>query len=175
MNLKKELKNNNTLLVVFPNQNYNNKVIEFVKKISQDKFCYVSINKSYASLISSLKKSKINVKDFFFIDCVTRTVTEPKKIPKNCLLLPSPKSITEINLAITKIAKSDHKIIFLDSLSTLSVYHSENILKSFVHKICNQIRNFHGKLLILAISSKDENSGLFQEVEMIVDKVIKVK
>ncbi len=173
MDLIKEIFQTKVILLVVPGDTYNNSLLKFIKKIDKRKICYITINKTYTGLIEVFKKNHINFKNFTYVDCVTKTITDPKKIP-NCVFVPSPNDLTEISLAITKFIYSYSSVILIDSLSTLLVYHKPKKLTSFIHSIANRIRESEA-ILILTISSRDIKTELFKEVEVLVDEVVKLK
>ena len=43
------------------------------------KICYISLNKTYNAIEDMLKKEKIDVKKFFFIDTISRSFLPEKK------------------------------------------------------------------------------------------------
>ena len=173
MDLIKEIFQTKIILLVVPGDTYNSSLLKFIKKIDKRKICYVTINKGYTGLIEIFKKNHINFKNFTYVDCVTKTITDPKKVP-NCVFVPSPNDLTEISLAITKFIYTYSSVILIDSLSTLLVYHQPKKLTSFIHSIVNRIRESEA-ILILTISSRDIKTELFKQVEVLVDEVIKLK
>jgi len=168
-----QINSNNVTLVVVPNNNYNSSVLNFVKKLDKKSFGYVSVNKGYSALIESFKNKKINLKNFFFVDCVTKTITEPKKVD-NCIYVSSPKALTELSLATTKLIMAGFDGVILDSLSTMLIYHKPKEISRFVHSIINKTRENTNLHLILTLSSKDQDSELFKEVEVFVDQVVEL-
>ncbi len=158
-----------TLLVV-PGEKYHQAILHFLKKISSRKICYVTTNKGYSALVEDFTKKKLHLSHFFFLDCVTKTILEPRK-EKNCWYLSSPRALTEISLAITKLMNFS-EIIFFDSISPLLIYNNPEALRQFVHHLANQTRMNRELYLVLVISDKDKKTDLFRQIEPLVDKVL---
>ena len=172
MNVKKILENRINVVIV-PGSSYKKKLINLSKKLKKNKVCYVTVNKGAEAILDDLKKNKIDEKNFYFIDCVTKTVVNPKN-KENCMFLSSPNALTELSLALNKIVDSKSiDIILVDSLSSLLVYHKSNVLLKFVIHLINKIRQ--GTMVLLLVSSDDEKqSELFKKLEPLVDNVLEL-
>ena len=120
------------------------------------------------------EKKKINLDRFFFVDCISQTLFNPEK-EKSCRYISSPKSLTELSLALNEPLAQDKDIIFIDSLSTLAIYHSVAEIARFVNSISQKIKSSNHTSEILLISSGDKNKDLFSQCEILVDRVIQVK
>lgn len=166
--------NSKVVCVILPGNKFNEKIIELLKKIEDKKVCYVTLNKGADVFIESFKKNKINSENFFFIDCVSKTIVVPKPIA-NCQFISSPNALTEISLAIDKCVDSGFSTILVDSLSTFMIYHNANAINHFFHNLSNKTRTEKDNNLILTISSKDKDSEVFKKIELIVDEVIEMK
>ncbi len=160
--------------VIIPGDKFNKKIIEIVKKVKNEKICYVTLNKGVDILIESFKKNKINTKNFFFIDGVSKTIFSPKPV-EYCNFISSPNALTEISLAIEKCLDSGFSTVFVDSLSIFMIYHNAEVINHFFHNLSNKIRSENNKKLILILSDKDKDSEVFKKIEVIVDKVIELK
>lgn len=161
---------NGIVLASFKGESHDISLIKIIKDISKEKVCYISINKGADAIIEILKKNKINTNNFFFIDCVTKTIFDIKD-KSNCIYLPSPNSLTYISLAIQS-SNNKFKYFILDSLSTLLIYHDPNTLGHFVHSIVNQFRIKKDNSIIFLISEKDLKSKLFTKIEPFFDRII---
>ncbi len=174
MDLKKEIAVNQGILIVLPNRRYNAIMLKIAKKVEKKKVCYLTTSKAYDAILESFQKEKINPENFIFIDCITKTITEPKPA-KNCLFVSSPQALTEMSLSINKCIQSSIPVILIDSLSTLSVYNSDNVLIRFVYDLINKVKASGAVVLVLSAADKDKNSSWYKKIEMMVDKVIEVK
>lgn len=156
---------------VLPGNKFNENILQIVKKIKDKKVCYVTLSKGADISLEILKKNKIDVRNFFFIDCVSKTIVNPKSIP-NCQFISSPNALTELALAINQCIDSGFSVVLVDSLSTFMIYHNAEEINHFFHNLCNKIRLERDRNLILTISSKDQDSDVFKKIEILVDKVI---
>ena len=172
--LNKELKKNHVILLVVPNKDYNKVVLKEVKKLKGKNICYVTTNKGHSALVNEFEKNKIDTKNFFFIDCVTATIIKPKIVPPNCALVSSPRALTELSLAINKFVNIHFPLIFIDSLSTLLVYHSPKVLTNFVHNTINKVRETNQVIFVMTIAEKDKKTELYKKLQVLVDKVIQL-
>ncbi len=170
-----KVKPGKVIVLRVPNKEYSNKLISFIKKLPKQPICYVTINKSYDALISLFKEKKVDPGRFFFIDCVTKTIVDPKACPNNCVYIPSPKDLTAISLAIGAIIKKYSPLIIVDSLSTLAVYHSENVLIHFSYDLISKAGLNANVCLVLSIAEADKRKDFAQKIEMKADEIIELK
>jgi len=175
MNIKNEIKKNNIVLLVIPNENYNNILVNAVKKIvNNDNICYITLSKGYDALTIFFKKNKIKLDNFFFVDSITKTVKMTKNT-RDCIFVSSPNSLTELSLTITKVVKKQKsKFIILDSLSTLLIYHKDDIVTKFAQGLINKFETTESNI-VFTITAKDKYSDLFKNVQVFVNKVISTK
>jgi hypothetical protein len=139
---------------------------------------YITINKPYNTLIKYLKDNKINTKNIFFIDAISRVVGGGIRMTKDCLYIPSPTQLTDLAIAMTQALESmkhkENKFIFLDSLSTLLIYNPFEVTAKFVHFIITRLRVFGLVGLIISIEKQIDERMLNILIEM-CDKVVEVK
>jgi hypothetical protein len=174
MNIKKDIEENKVVLLVIPNENYNNILINTLKRImNNDKVCYITLNKGYDALNILFEKNKIKLDNFFFVDCITKTVKQQKNT-NDCIFVSSPNSLVGLSLAISKgVKKQNSKFIILDSLSTLLIYHKDNIVSKFVQGLTNKFETTDSNV-VFTITKKDKESPLFKNLQMFVNKIIEL-
>jgi hypothetical protein len=167
-----EFKENKTIVVIMPPENYNSLIIGYLKKL-KGSIGYVTLNKTFDSLKETFEKNNINTKNIFFIDAISKTI---KKVPEQtagCYFVSSPGALTEISIAVDKILKNNFDYLIFDSLTNLLVYEKKAPVAKFVSSLVNKIRESKTKAIFYAIAMKEQDS-LIAEAEMFVDKVIKV-
>lgn len=175
VDLKKELDSYQIILSIMSNEYYNESIINMLKQLENGKICYVSLNKTSESLIKTFRSSRINTKNIFFIDAVSRSVG-PEKECDSSILISSPYALTELGIAISEILKTGKfDIVVFDSLSTLSIYQKEkkDAAAKFASHIINKIRSNDNKGVFTCLEN-DANSELIKESSMFVDKVVKM-
>ena len=164
------------VLTAVNHEKYFENVLTIMKKIAKNEsIIYVSTNKSYDQLISLFKSAKIDTRNFFFIDCISRTMEEKREEGlKNVLHVESPEHLTSISFAITESIKHlpNEKIVVLDSLSTMLIYNGENAIGMFSNFIINKMRAA-GVGIILLVLETDLNKEVVKKIETFVDKVEK--
>jgi len=167
---------NQIIVLVFPEENYTERLIGIIKELSQVsiKICYVSLNRPYTSLVENLKKIGVSTANMHFIDGITRTAKIPVECPE-CDFVSSPGALTELSVAISKVMETgEYKVILFDSLSTLLVYESDTTIAKFVHFMMAKVRVI-GCSAIFTCLNQDAESILIKDINMFADKVIHVE
>ena len=165
-----KLKGNFVALTILPKDNYQelNMHILSILMDRHEKGAYVAINKPYDTIISSMKKNKLDHKNLFFVDCVS----ENNKKEENCIFLSSPESITNICVALEDAYNlNKHSFIFLDSIDALSLYHNPNIIIRFVRSLVQQIRQKNMSGLMIGLHEETDKK-IIDEISIVCDKVI---
>jgi KaiC/GvpD/RAD55 family RecA-like ATPase len=161
------------ILSILDSDKYFQGVVGVLKKESIAKnVIYVTTNKPYSVLESTLKAKKVAMDKFFFIDCISEHLHEKTLDLKNCVFIESPQSLTSISIAISEAVKgiSGKKILFLDSLSIMLIYNDANTLGKFSGFLLNKMRAEGVDAVVLALGS-DADSKLIKQIESIVDEV----
>ena len=173
MDIKEEIEKNQIVVALIPNKEYAARLEEIITILPQlyKNICYVSLNKPYNVLINRLKKSKIDIKKFFFIDCITESV-EGKPVKDSVLYVSSPRAFTELSIMIKKILeKIKIESIIFDSLSTLLIYEETMNVIRFAQSVMTtlRVRNSNGIFICL---KEDVNTDLIKDLNMFADKII---
>jgi len=174
INLKKELSKNQTLLLIVPSIDYNDIVVDMAKQLSGKNLCYVTLNKTYDSLIELFNKNKINTKKMMFIDAISKTL---KKVPNktaNCYFVSSPASLTELSITITNLLNKKFDYLIFDSITSLSIYQKKEPVTKFVSSTINKIKETETKAIFYALKVKEQEE-LLKECCMFTDEVSELK
>jgi hypothetical protein len=135
---------------------------------------YVTTNKPYASIVALLpKKRKIATDRLFFIDCVAcRGGTCPSHEPQNCMVLQSPRSLTELGIAISKATAGipGKKALLFDSLSTLLLYNDAEVVGRFFNYLINRMKAEGIDTYIFALRT-DADADIIKNVSLVADRV----
>jgi hypothetical protein len=160
-------------LLLLPSSEYNDLIISILEKLNNDKICYVTLNKTYFSLVEIFQKNNINMDNIFFIDGITKSIRSVDHT-ENCYFVSSPQALTEISIAITKFLEKRFDVIIFDSLNTLLNYQkSRNIVIKFSKSIINRVKSMNCRGIYYAIETTD--SELIDATSMIVDSVQNMK
>jgi hypothetical protein len=174
INIEKELKDNQTVLLLVGSLDYNETVLEIAKILAKKNVCYVTLNKTFDSLKELFKKNKINVNNIVFIDAITKTIKEVPDQTKGCYYINSPGALTELSLAVSKFLGHDYEYVIFDSLTNLLIYEKKEPVEKFVSMLINKIKSSKTRAVFYALNA-NEQSLLIQETGMFVDKVINLK
>lgn len=172
--LEKDLNKNEIALVIFDSENYNNSMIKLTKHLSKkfSRIGYVSLNRGYIQLIQGMKKNNIDTKKFFFVDAIS-TASEALMIKEEHVsFVFSAENLTQMSLIINNILlKYKLDCLVFDSLSTLLVYHSEDVVLKFLHYMIGVLRA--KKVSTIFTAMKNEKKAAFIEnSKVFVDKTI---
>lgn len=173
MDLIKELSSNQTVLVIVSSMEYNETILNTVKKLSDKSLCYITLNKTSDALKEMFKKKKINLKNIVFIDAISKTIKEMSDSAQGCCYISSPAAITDLSLAINKFLKRGFEYLIFDSLTNLLVYESKAPVAKLVSSLTNNIRTVKTKAVFFALEVKG-HEALIDETGMFVDRVIRL-
>lgn len=173
MNILKEFSENKTILLIMSSSEYNKEIVDVVKKINNQSIVYVTLNKTYDSLVELFKKKKINTDNIVFIDAISKTIKTAPDQAENVYYISSPGALTELSLAISKFIKHNFDYLIFDSLTNLLIYESKAPVAKFVSSIVNKVKESKTKAVFYALSAKEQEL-LIKQCGMFVDKVIKL-
>lgn len=148
--------------------------------IEEKKFAgiYVTVNKPYEILVKNLKDNGINTENIFFIDAITKSVSEEIRISEDCLYIPSPSRLTDLSIALSQalggMRRKESKFIFIDSLSTLLIYNSFDVISKFIHFLISRLRLFGLVGIIISIEKQVDERMLNLLTEM-CDEIVEVR
>src|SRR3989344_4960385 len=168
----KELRDGNVYLSVFSDDHYAQCLLEVVHQLKDKTICFVTLNKSAASLQHTFLQHNLSLRNVFFIDTVSRSLGQSKD-QDNVLYVSSPGSFTELSLAISEVMRTGaFDAVVFDSLSTLTIYDQHGkAAQQFVSSIIQKTKT-GGQLGIFTCLQADLNSQLVQKSCMFVDEVV---
>ncbi len=173
----KALPENFVVMAIVPFQNFeevNFHLLDLLIKRYDSKGSYITINRPYKSMVQLLKSKNINFKNMFFIDCITKELSE-RSSAKDCYFVGSPSNLTEIAIALDPVFKEGkHKFIFLDSLDTLSIYNPVESVIKFAHFLTSKVRLHDISGIFLAVHENSDEK-LIMELAQFCDKVIDLR
>ena len=128
-----------------------------VVKYTQDeglKCVYVTATIPSSVILEQLASEDIPTDHVHFVDCISYMVgTSPEK-DTGVLYIESPTMIETIMLKIHTLIKmlgDDPKLVFLDSVNTLSLHNDEKVMQEFVHYLINALRVRKVPTVVLSI------------------------
>ena len=173
----KALPENFVVMAIVPFRNFeevNFHLLDLLIKRYDSKGSYITINRPYKSMVQLLKNKNINFKNMFFIDCITKELSE-RGSAKDCYFVGSPSNLTEIAIALDPVFKEGkHKFIFLDSLDTLAIYNPIDSVIKFAHFLTSKVRLHDISGIFLAVHENSDEK-LMMELAQFCDKVIDLR
>ncbi|MBI2598272.1 MAG: hypothetical protein HYW50_03690 [Candidatus Diapherotrites archaeon] len=162
------------VLLIIPSEEYLKSIIYILRNASASysKILYISLNELYDNLIRNLQNNGIDIKNFYFIDAITRTAQTNIDEKSNCTFVTSPNSLIELSLAISqKIDELEPDLIIFDSLSTLFIYENEATAVKFVHSLIGKMKAV-GCDSILTSLQGDAKREAIKDLGMFVDEFL---
>jgi KaiC/GvpD/RAD55 family RecA-like ATPase len=131
-----------------------------VVKYTQDeglKCVYVTATIPSSVILAQLASEDISTDHVHFVDCISYMVgTSPDK-DTDVLYIESPTMIDTTMLKIHTMIKmlgDDPKLVFLDSVNTLSLHNDEKVMQEFVHYLINALRVRKVPSVVLSIEDQ---------------------
>ena len=154
-------------LIIAPVEKLQERIIEIIKDYKDKIGIYVSLNKTQKSAEEILKKSNIDTKRLFFIDCVTLEQTKEE------VLHIKPNDLDRLSYAINEFIKDikEDKFLIIDALSTLLIYNNENKVAAFVKEITEYASQ--NNVEVIALSPKTKGEELLNKIFNFFDEVKK--
>jgi hypothetical protein len=162
------------ILVKVDAKNYIRVSLEIVKFFSSfADGVYVTLNKPYFSLKRMLAKENIDLRKMYFIDSITMQVGGEVIDEERCFYLSSPDPV-QLQVTIERamdLITSENRFIYIDSLSTISLYKSFETLIKFLRHITGKIRlrGFVGTIFTL---EKEMDETYYSQISLMCDEVI---
>src|SRR3989344_5714725 len=175
-----KLKNskNYIVLATVPASSYSKNNIEMVKiltNIQNTPGVYVTLNKPFNILERNFKSNKIDVNKIIFIDAVTKTAGGKVSKTKNCLFIGNPENLSDVSISMDQAVHAvpgNNKFVFFDSLSTLLIFNSADVVAKFIHFLAGKMRVWKVKGIIISLEDKKNNKELIDKLSQVCDIVL---
>jgi len=158
-------------------EEYQKTNIQLVKHLTQKKNIpgvYVTLNKPFEVMKSTLEKGGVDTRMIIFIDAVTETSEKNVSKTKNCLFIGNPENLSDISMAMDQAVRAlpgNDKFLFFDSLSTLLVYNNVGTVARFIHFLAGKMRAWKVKGIIISLE-RESDKELIEELSQFCDVVI---
>jgi len=141
----KETSDNAAISLITDINNYFTAMKEVVTYTQEEGLACVYIT---ATIPSSVIKEQLASEDLssdhvHFVDCISFMVGKGPEAESSVLYIESPTMIETIMLKVHTMLKrlgDQPKMVFLDSVNTLSLHNDEKIMQEFVHYLINTLR-----------------------------------
>jgi len=159
-----------------PDDAYYNNLLKLAREASQgyENILYVSVSRPAEALIKEFKKNNIDSKKFFFIDCISQTVSVNEEA-QDTVLIRNPGAQNDLAREIDRVlSEKKTKLIILDSPSSLVIYSDpENVIR-FIHTIITKLELSDCKGIFPALYD-EENPMFLKQIEMFADAVLDLR
>ncbi|MFH1257951.1 MAG: ATPase domain-containing protein, partial [Candidatus Micrarchaeota archaeon] len=165
------------ILLVTSSKNYMKVNVETLRLLLSEKDSagiYVTFNRPYENLTSSLGKEKLDLERLYFLDLITQTTGKRGERTENCIFLPSPRNLTELSIALTQLVErmeQDNRFIFIDSLATMLIYNSAGTVAQFTHFLVSKMRLWKVGMVLVSLE-KETDQKLIKDLSQFCDKVV---
>lgn len=137
---------------------------------------FVTLNRPYFSLKKMLAKEEIDSSKIIFIDCITLQLGGEPIDEDRCFYLTSPDPV-QLQVTIERamdLVLAENRFIYLDSLSTISLYKSFETLIKFLRHLTGKmrLRGFVGTIFML---EKEMEESYYSQISLMCDEVIEVE
>ena len=166
------------VLVIVDPKKYLEQNLELLKGFINDRKMdgiYITVNRSYKSLIPVIQKEGIALSHIFFIDLITETKKEEPIREGNCIFMGNASNLTDLAIAISQavsVNPKTKKFIFLDSLSTMLIYNEAGSLSKFSHFLTSKLREWNVDGLFISLDSASDRE-LTDKLSQFCDKVVR--
>ncbi|MBS3087068.1 hypothetical protein J4226_00555 [Candidatus Pacearchaeota archaeon] len=173
VDIKSELKSNQTILFVMSSGEYNENIVSVIKKLSGN-ICYITTNKTFYSLKEIFLKKKIEIGNIVFIDTISKAMMKIPDQSEDVYYVSSPGALTELSLVIKKFLKHDFDYLVFDAVTNLLTYQDNNMCNKFLADLVDKVKRSKTRAIFYAVESSN-NEDLIAKVGTVVDKVIRGK
>ena len=164
------------VLQFIPSQEYFKEIINIVKNdVKTKNLIYVTLGRPYKYVMSLFDEEKVRMEKLLVIDCVSKCITPLEEDPEKGIFLESPENITELCIALDQAMKAlpgEETTTLFDSLSTLLLYHDENVVGKFANYIINCMR-LHNIRSVFIVLEADVDKRIVKVIESLVDEVVR--
>ncbi len=169
-------KGSDVILIRTPPSSYFDSFERLIRFLTaMGKVVYVSLNKPCSSLKKHLKRAGADLDNLVFIDVVTRQFSNNVGSDNSCIYVESPNPI-QLTVSIEKameLVNSTPRFIYIDSLSTISLYKSSDSLMKFLRQLTGKIR-FKGFIAVILVLDNELDPVYFAQASLMCDAIIEV-
>jgi len=171
--LASEINEAEVSMIILPKESYSEQIINLMKVVTENylKICYITINKSCATLTKEFEKHQIDTTKLVFIDASPGD--HKKRAQKGkYVFIESAGNLTQISIEFSKflnMMKINNSIF--DSIDMLKFYVDWKTIIRFVHEIISRVRT-SGSRIILITSSEEESLEITRDLYIFVDRII---
>ncbi|MCJ7479394.1 MAG: hypothetical protein MUP63_04425 [Candidatus Nanohaloarchaeota archaeon QJJ-7] len=174
-----ELEEGKIGLLIVESDEYVNTNMEVLKFLTEEKEAfgvYITINKPYGTIRNVLEEHSVETDKMFFVDAVSQEVGEDTVEDDHVVFLDSPKDLTGLSIVVSEAVDSmpdGEKFVFLDSLTTLTVYNEMDTVSQFAHFLTGKMRKWNVSGVIISMEEEMDDK-LISQIRQFCDRTIEV-
>jgi len=171
MNIDKEIKEKQALLLLIPKNKYSSELMKLMKILDKNfnKIGYINLNSSYKTLNKNLTNNKLNSRKFHVIGL--NNPSKGQSEMENYRCIGSADNLGGINIEFSDFVYRGCKIFLFDSLSDMFNKVNKIEVVKFIHTMIVKSKIANTKIIFLALN-QDVDSKLFKELNMLFDNII---
>jgi KaiC/GvpD/RAD55 family RecA-like ATPase len=138
---------------------------------------YVTATISYQAITDILKALEIDASKVHFVDCISHTMMSSALHGSQVLFVESPTMLENIMLKTEYLLRKSgdkEKLVLLDSINSLAIHNSNNVLSEFLHIFVSSLRSRGVNTLILSIM-EHTSQELSNMVNLVCDSTIRAR
>ena len=141
----KEVASTSAVSLITDINNYFTAMKEVVRHTKEEEQACVYITSTIPSsvILEQLASEDLSTDHVHFVDCISFMVGKAPERSENVLYVESPNMLERIMLRLQEMLKrlgDADKLVFLDSVNTLSLHNDEKVMQEFVHYVINSLR-----------------------------------
>ena len=135
----------------------------------------ISASRPYSNLLSVYKQSGIETRNFYFVDCISRTFVSSTEKNDHVAYVDNVASLTDLSMAVNNMMEEvpGKKFIFIDSITTMLIHNKPEVFVKFLHSILTKMRVHMITGLLVSLEVEIDKS-IKAEITQLCDKVIKL-
>ena len=138
---------------------------------------YVTATISYQAITDILKALEIDSSKVHFVDCISHTMMSSSLQGSQVLFVESPTMLENIMLKTEYLLRKSggkEKMVLLDSINSLAIHNSNNVLSEFLHIFVSSLRSRNVNTLILSVM-EHTSQELSNMVNLVCDSTIRAR
>jgi hypothetical protein len=138
---------------------------------------YVTATISYQAITDILKALEIDSSKVHFVDCISHTMMSSALHGSQVLFVESPTMLENIMLKTEYLLRKSgekEKMVLLDSINSLAIHNSNNVLSEFLHIFVSSLRSKNVNTLILSVM-EHTSQELSNMVNLVCDSTIRAR
>ena len=172
------LQKSKIIMLELPEESYFEQNYSTIKELQKKGYSsvYVSFHRPFTNISKLFKQRGVDMKKIIFIDVATALTKENQEEHARCVHISKDVSIDELVRAIyTSLYKlKGKKLIFIDSLTTLTLYKPLSEILRFFEFLMRTVKNEKDVKLILNVPRDLAQKKFIQDIALGVDKKITV-